>query len=428
MRFSTYRFTLNMHTHHSQASVSVFRGDTAVRLLITLLDGDIPFNIREGCTAVLSGTKADGTKLWDRCVITGNVVQYDFNEQTTSCTGVTNCEVTLYDTDGGVLTAPKFIIVVDEREIGYTDIESSDYISPFDPDRLVAIYQAEEDRAEAEKNRQGAIDSLTERITDNDRHIEQQARNIETTEKRITNLEKGLPSERFLKDDSEAFVKYVPYNACPYALVDEVGDQVTAISVKGKNLWDSSLWVDGSTNTGITAKYLPDEDCYLINGTLSAGKSATVSVKYDKVLLPNTMYTLQGIHISGSIQNAKYATAYVGYQSTQNWLDVNLINSGSSVKSKASLDNHLIGRLWFYFSTNGSTDVVVNDYRIKIQLEKSNIATEYKPYSPSNTLTISQILNSDGFIEVEQNGSLTFVNDGDNDVPSTVIYQLKEAT
>lgn len=160
MRFSTYRFTLNMHTHHSQASVSVFRGDTAVRLLITIVDGDIPFDIRDGYTAILSGTKADGTKLWDRCVIVGNTIQYDFNEQTASCTGVTNCEVTLYDEDGGIMTAPKFIIVVDEREVGYTDIVSSDHIDPFDPDKLVAIYNAEEERVEAEKARVEAYENL----------------------------------------------------------------------------------------------------------------------------------------------------------------------------------------------------------------------------------------------------------------------------
>ena len=63
MNYSVFRFTLNMHSHRSQASVAAFKGDTAVRLLINITDGGNPYVIADGCTAVLSGTKADGTKL-----------------------------------------------------------------------------------------------------------------------------------------------------------------------------------------------------------------------------------------------------------------------------------------------------------------------------------------------------------------------------
>lgn len=124
MKYSIFRFTLNMHSHRSQAYIPAFYGDTAVRLIITITDGGNTYAIEEGCVAVLSGTKADGKKLWDRCIIVGNTIQYDFNEQTASCLGIVNCEVTLYGKDGAVLTAPKFIIVVDEREFNYSDLES----------------------------------------------------------------------------------------------------------------------------------------------------------------------------------------------------------------------------------------------------------------------------------------------------------------
>ena len=43
------------------------------------------------------------------------------------------------------------------------------------------------------------------------------------TEKRITNLEAGLPAERWLVDDSVAYIKEVPENALPFASVDTVG-------------------------------------------------------------------------------------------------------------------------------------------------------------------------------------------------------------
>lgn len=129
MNYSICRFTLNMHSHRSQASVSAFRGDTAIRLIITLTDGGNTYAIEEGCVAILSGTKADGKKLWDRCVIIGNTIQYDFNEQTASFPGIVNCEVTLYGKDGGEVTAPKFIIVVDEREFDASDLESESHSS-----------------------------------------------------------------------------------------------------------------------------------------------------------------------------------------------------------------------------------------------------------------------------------------------------------
>jgi hypothetical protein len=153
MNYSIFRFTLNMHTHRSQASVSAFRGDTAVRLCITITDGGNSYFIGNGCTAVLSGTKADGNKLWNRCVIENNTtIRYDFTEQTTSCVGVVNCEITLYAADGNVITAPKFVIVVDEREVSGDDLLDSET----ERDALDAIFSSEASRAEAEEGRKAA--------------------------------------------------------------------------------------------------------------------------------------------------------------------------------------------------------------------------------------------------------------------------------
>ena len=118
MNYSIFRFTLNMHNHRSQASVSAFRGDTAIRLCFNLTDGGLPYRIEDGCVAVLNGTKPDGNKLHNRCVIENNsTIVYDFTEQTSACPGIINCDITLYGGDGRIITAPKFIIVVDEREV-----------------------------------------------------------------------------------------------------------------------------------------------------------------------------------------------------------------------------------------------------------------------------------------------------------------------
>lgn len=46
---------------------------------------------------------------------------------------------------------------------------------------------------------------------------------VDAHEKRIVNLEKGLSDDRFVTDDSLAYVKNVPVNACPFAAVEKVG-------------------------------------------------------------------------------------------------------------------------------------------------------------------------------------------------------------
>lgn len=118
MNRSVFRFTLNMHSLRSQATVTAFKGDTAISLYITLTDGGNPYEIAEGCRAVLGGTKADGNKLFNPCVIdhNKNIIIYDFTEQTTAQGGIVNCEITLYGPDNQVITAPKFAIAVDEKE------------------------------------------------------------------------------------------------------------------------------------------------------------------------------------------------------------------------------------------------------------------------------------------------------------------------
>lgn len=152
MNYSVFRFTLNMHSHRSQASVATFKGDTAVRLLINLTDGGNPYVIADGCTAAISGTKADGKKLFNRCVILNNAtVQYDFTEQTTSWAGVVNCDLIIYGADGNEITAPKFIIVVEEREVDIVDITSEDERTV-----LGSIFATEESRVLAEIAREEA--------------------------------------------------------------------------------------------------------------------------------------------------------------------------------------------------------------------------------------------------------------------------------
>lgn len=152
MNYSIFRFTLNMHNHRSQAMVKVFQGDTAVKLIITLTDGGNVYKIREGNVATLTGTKADGSKITHSCTITDNTIIYLFDEETADTAGLVTCEITLYNENGGVITAPKFTIDVDEKEVS-----GDEPISEYSAEAIATVMGAaakEFAREQAEKARE----------------------------------------------------------------------------------------------------------------------------------------------------------------------------------------------------------------------------------------------------------------------------------
>lgn len=156
MNYSKFRFTLDMHKHQSQVSIPVMRGDTAVQLYITLTDGGKPYTIEGSCWALLIGNKPDGSTFRHSCIIEGggSHLRYDFQADTSDFAGATLCEVRLYGTNG-ILTAPCFTIVVDERIPHNDDVVSDEVISAIDRVFLNEIerVEAEVQREEAEKQR-----------------------------------------------------------------------------------------------------------------------------------------------------------------------------------------------------------------------------------------------------------------------------------
>ena len=147
--YSKYPFTLDIHAAMSQVSIPVTQGDTARRLYIGLTDGGEPFIVPEGCRAVLTAEKADGTHLLNDCIIeqSGAVIRYDFTEQTASAVGRVGCQVKLYRANGEVLAEPRFTLIVYE---GYVD---DDIISEDEKTTIDAMIVAEQMRVEAELHR-----------------------------------------------------------------------------------------------------------------------------------------------------------------------------------------------------------------------------------------------------------------------------------
>ena len=129
MNASIFRIYLDIHKPHSGESLSVKRGDTNRKILITLTDDGFPYQISEDCYAVFTATKPDGHIIFNRCTIENNIITYDITPQTTVVAGLLNCELKLYGSDDQLITSPEFVMIVDETVYNEGDeIESFDEI------------------------------------------------------------------------------------------------------------------------------------------------------------------------------------------------------------------------------------------------------------------------------------------------------------
>ena len=164
MNFSTYRFTLDLHKHHSQMSIAAFQHDTAIRLSIGITDGGVPYHLEDGCMAVMYGERPDGEPIVHKCMIEANSrIIYDFNKETAKETGVVECQIRLYKQGEELISAPKFIIVVSERvgdDASVFDSGDGSFEEQFSAldnifTKETARSEAETARVEAEKVREG---------------------------------------------------------------------------------------------------------------------------------------------------------------------------------------------------------------------------------------------------------------------------------
>lgn len=124
MKYTEHKFTLDVNRTASQVSISVKKGDTARRLLISLTDGGFPYHLTGDCYAVFSATKPDGHMIFNGCAIEDCVIGYDFTHQTVAAVGLMNCEIIVYGEKGRQLTSGSFDIIVEDSN--YSSVESSD--------------------------------------------------------------------------------------------------------------------------------------------------------------------------------------------------------------------------------------------------------------------------------------------------------------
>lgn len=154
MNYSEYKFTLDIQMHQAQVSVPVAFGDSARKLCIGLTDGRKPYTIADGCRAVFNAQKPDGKKIKNDCIIERGVIIYEFTQQTTNSEGIIYCDITLYGTDGKVLTSPHFIIVVDKRVVRNEEVDVSE--NEYTALDNIFIREAQREKNEAERGQRYA--------------------------------------------------------------------------------------------------------------------------------------------------------------------------------------------------------------------------------------------------------------------------------
>ena len=112
MERSFYDMTLELQDDYSCNAVTVKRGDTHRTLRFRLSDGGRPYTPADGCKAVFTAVKPDGTHLYNTCLLEKDVIFYDLTPQTTAVPGDLACELRLYGEKGELLTTAAFQMTV----------------------------------------------------------------------------------------------------------------------------------------------------------------------------------------------------------------------------------------------------------------------------------------------------------------------------
>ena len=120
-----FRATLDIHDIYSKFTISIKKGDTSGKLIITLTENGKPYQITEDCYAVFVGAKSNGSILHNGCTVHKNTIIYDFTKETTSTVGKIDCEVVLYGEHGQEIISPRFTIKVFDTVYSEELVEAS---------------------------------------------------------------------------------------------------------------------------------------------------------------------------------------------------------------------------------------------------------------------------------------------------------------
>lgn len=198
-------------------------------------------------------------------------------------------------------------------------------------------------------------------------------------EKRLTNLEKGLPADRFVTDDSVAYVKRIPTNACPFAALSKVG----GVTKRSDNLIPFPYSTSSKTINGVTFT-VQDNGSIIVNGT------ATANTRFDLMgygalqFKAGEYHTLTGCPQGGS--NNTYRLTFSGDPGGEDLQDI-----GNGYTKQCKTDANLYG--FYIYIASGFT---AKDLVFLPKLEVGASPTPYeKKYDGIRTSKVTAIESKD---------------------------------
>jgi hypothetical protein len=210
----------------------------------------------------------------------------------------------------------------------------------------------------------------------------------------INNITVNAPQTFTLEEDTELRIQYVVASGSTYdnkkirvsiTKVPDIEEPVEILSVgdKTSNIFNMAENVKSETKNGLTITYSKEEDCIILNGT-TTNVDTSYGAKYFNI--PNISGTSYGygiFYVSGTIDkpSGKYASAYFGQSdngtSESNWKAMGLPQD-TDATYVATCDKNYIRGFWIWISAG----VTFNNYKIRVQLEKSTEKpTSYDAYN-----------------------------------------------
>lgn len=205
------------------------------------------------------------------------------------------------------------------------------------------------------------------------------------------------------------------------AITDDI-----VLTRKGKNLIDGNLRATPKTQNGVTIQYLPDEDCYLLNGTCT---NTVYLHSLSHTILVDDYITVSAYYVSGAVNiPSGYAIFFVGGKdtpdgSTSNWQSTDNFNIGGNTSATSNTSKKYISKTWFYISKG----ITFDNYKVRIMVEKGKVQSPaYEPYF-NKTITFSRdyllslknvnnLFDKDTFYATQTKSGITWTNNGDGTI------------
>lgn len=289
---------------------------------------------------------------------------------------------------------------------------------------------------------------------------------VSKNEKIIQNIVDGIAPSHFYVDDSVAYSKDVPSNALPYAEINKVGGNVTAIKSSGANLFNIADLHESAVivgNSFTPAVYAFNQDFF----TNTVGASTPIPMEYiDKLIYleaGNYTFSWESNAIDSRVTIctvspndgsviSQFFDNESGYVLTLTEAALITLRRGTNVET--TYTNFQINRgntVLPYVTYKGEVDSFPVPPEVQSldgygQSNPDN-ATEYNYVDFNNrrfvayghivdgvwerhdnapvVTDISEILSADNFIEVEGGGTIIAENENKKPVPTEITYMLE---